>query len=354
MVAPPGLEAVCAEEARRLGASNVRAVAGGVECEGGLPELLRLNLALRTGSRVLLRLGASPLAGLRRLADGVDWGSLLVSGCAFEVKSSGGGGRPAELERPIADAIRRKVPGTREGAGGETIHVRLDSGEVTVAVDSTGEHLHLRGYRQETGAAPLRENLAAGILALAGYDGSQPLLDPMCGSGTFLIEGAFVALGRAPGGERSFACERWPCVQPELVSEERNALRAAERAIPTAPILGSDRNAGALGVARRNAQRAGVLEHLKLSRADAVALQAPAPSGVLVCNPPYGKRVGEERELASLYRNFGAALRERFRGWTAAVLFADPALEPLLGLPSPQAHALRNGGIPCRLLVSRL
>lgn len=355
VIVPPGLEEPAAKEASALGASHPQVVPGGILCTGDEATLVRLNLASRIASRVLVRLASVPLAELRRAP--IDFRPFLADGGAFRLEIVGGGSRPAELERPILEALRRQVPRARAAGRDEPAQVfvvRLADREVTVSADASGEHLHLRGYRQETGMAPLRENLAAGILALAGYDGTQPLLDPMCGSGTFLIEGALQALRRPPGGDRPFAFDGWPGLDLDVAASVRDELRRTERPAPPAPILGSDKNAGALGVARRNAQRAGVLEHLKLQRQDATAIEPPAPAGILVANPPYGKRVGEEREMADLYRRFGNRLRERFGGWTVAVLFADPRLEKALDLPSPAAHALRNGGIPCRLLVSRI
>lgn len=357
VIAPPGLEAVCATELRTLGAGDVRPAEGGVACRGGLPELVRIHVGARIASRVLLRLWEGPLDAFRRRVAEVDFGAVLAPGVPFAVEVTGGGSRPFELSRPVEEALRRRVPGARPAGGGEpaqTFAVRLAAGTVTLSADATGEHLHLRGYRQETGMAPLRENLAAGILALAGWTGDTVLQDPMCGSGTFLIEGALVALRRAPGLERTFACERWPSLPPETLAAVRAELRSGERAAPPAPIVGSDRNAGALGVARRNAQRAGVLAHLRLARADATRVEPVDGPGLLVTNPPYGKRVGEERELVDLYRTFGRQLRDRFAGWTAAVLVPDPRLEAALDLPGATAFALRNGGLPTRLLVARL
>jgi putative N6-adenine-specific DNA methylase len=355
VVVPPGLETPAAAEVRAL-AGAATAVPGGVETAGDLATVVRVNLGARIASRVLVRVADGPAQDLPRLVAAVDWASFLAPRARFELDVAGAGRAPGPFVRALEAAIRAAVPGAGPGEGGATVHVRVHDGRVTASVDASGEHLHRRGYRKETGVAPLRENLAAGILALAGYTGGETLVDPMCGSGTFVIEGALLALARAPGIARTFACEAWPCLPPDLPAAERARARRAERAGPAAPIHGSDRNAGALGVARRNATAAGVFGHLALARRDVAELLPPpgAPPGIVVANPPYGRRVGEAGELPALYRTLGVRLRDHFAGWTAAILVADRRLEPLLALPSPRVHALRNGGLPCRLLVATL
>lgn len=355
VVAPPGLEAVCSAEVAALGADRVRVVHGGVACAGDEALILRLNLGCRVASRVLVRIWEGPVANAARIG-AVDLRRFLPPGGAFRIEVSGGGAHPARLAAPLEQAIRRQVPGARPAPKGEPAQLfalRLAAGRLVASADASGAHLHQRGYRQETGVAPLRENLAAGILAIAGYDGTQPLFDPFCGSGTFLVEAALLALRRAPGAARTFACEAWPSIDPARAAAVRASLRADERPAPPAPLVGADRNAGALGVARRNAARAGVLEHLRLARADATAAEPPAPTGVLATNPPWGRRVGERRALEPLYRAFGRRLRERFAGWTLAVLVGDEGFAPALGLDEAERHPLRNGGLPCTLLVAR-
>jgi len=355
LATPPGLEGPCADEARALGLDDVRVTPGGVDCAGDDAAVLRANVALRVASRVLVRVGEGEARDVERIARAVEWRAFVAPDAPVSVEIAGGGRDPGRFERAVREAIRMQVPSAAR-EGGAIVRARIDAGRIAIAMDASGAHLHQRGYRQETGVAPLRENLAAGILRLAGYDGTTPLVDPMCGSGSFLVEGALVALRRAPGIDRTFACEAWPSFPAGLSEAVRADLRAAERAEPAAAILGSDKNAGALGVARRNATRAGVLQAVSLARRDVAELAAPAGGapGVVVANPPYGKRVGEARELAALYRTFGARLRDGFRGWTCAVLVADRALGEAMGLPAPRAVPLRNGGIPCTLLLASL
>ncbi|HZA52365.1 MAG TPA: RNA methyltransferase, partial [Myxococcaceae bacterium] len=235
------------------------------------------------------------------------------------------------------------------------VQLRIEGDRCNVSVDTSGEILHRRGYRQEVSRAPLRETLAAGILRLATYRGDEPLWDPMCGSGTLAIEAAWIALRRAPGGDRSFAFQRWSGYDAAAFEAARAAARRRELPAPPAAIHASDINAGALGTARRNARRAGVLEHLQIRRADVThpSELPPEPTGLLVTNPPYGKRVGDAGDLAPLYAALGALLRERLPRWRAAVLVPDLRLERALSLEVEDAFELLNGGIRCHLLVTR-
>ena len=234
---------------------------------------------------------------------------------------------------------------------GCTLLLREAGGTLTLSVDTSGEPLHRRGYRQEVSRAPLRETLAAGILQLAGYDGVEPLVDPMCGSGTFLIEAGGRSRELAPGLQRAFAFEAFPMHVPTAWAERRARAQAQAAAAPRGTLHGFDLNAGALGTARRNARRAGLT--LALERRDVRTLTPPvAGPGLLVANPPYGKRVGEGEDLPGLYRALGATVRGAFAGWRAAVLSPDEhALLAALALPSARRVPLRNGGLRCVLVL---
>ena len=233
----------------------------------------------------------------------------------------------------------------------------------TFSADASGERLHRRGARVETGAAPLRETLAAGLLALAGWRPDMALVDPMCGAGTIVIEAAMQAIGLAPGGERAFAMERWPLAADAAVAATLTALRDEARAgarapgatPEAAPIVGSDRDARMIESARRNADRAGVSARVTLACRDADAARPPAPTGLVITNPPYGHRLGDPRAAARGYRDLGRVLRAHFRGWRAAVV--TPAKldgERQLGIRASRTSArfpLRNGGLSIVLHV---
>ncbi|HVG63518.1 MAG TPA: RNA methyltransferase [Hyalangium sp.] len=363
-VAPPGLEPALDTEAAALGFAP-RSVEGGVELEGPAGLHQEANLRLRTASRVLLRLGRfrAPDVGtltkelakldLSRVWDGKETPKLSVASHGSRVP---GNAVPAAAARAWRlSNIGRAGALEEEDPKGLTVLIRLEGLECTVSVDTSGEPLHRRGYRQEIGRAPLRETLAAGILELAGYNGTEPLVDPMCGSGTFLIEGAWRSMRRAPGLERSFAFERFPGFH-KAAWEERRA-RALSEALPSprGSLHGFDINAGALGTARRNARRAGLT--LALERRDVKTLVAPvAGPGLIVANPPYGKRVGESGELPALYRALGATLRRAFQGWRVALLVPDDEiLIGQLGLENAKINLrVRNGGLRCRIITAPL
>ncbi len=289
MSCTPGLEAALAEELAELGLEG-RTVRGGAEVRGPVGTYELVNLWSRVASRVSL--APHPASG-----------------------------------RPLPAA----------------------QGEVSPGLDTSGELLYFRGYRQEVGRAPLRETLAAGLLRLARWRPEEPLWDVMCGSGTILIEAAERALGLAPGRARRFAFEDFP-------THDAARWRARPRTGPavTPRLFGSDLNAGALGVARRNARRAGVLEHLTLERFDATALPARpgVPPGLVLSNLPYGKRVGARGELGALFEGLGASLRRACPGWRFAFLLQGGA--DALGLPLDSRAAVSNGGLRCEFVCGKV
>ncbi len=325
-VVAPGLEGAAAEELRRYAFADVQPGKGGVRFSGSP---LRANRALAIPTRIYQRVArfrchtfAQLEAGLRA----VDWapfGGLTpkASTKASRLYHTGA----------IAERAAQIVP-----SGPGELLVRVDRDRCTLSVDTSGDRLHRRGWRQEGAAAPLRETLAAGVLALVGWRPGVALFDPMCGSGTLLVEAAVAAAGRLPGADRVFPCEAW-CPAEALPPEV---------AVPTL-IAGRDRSASAVEAARRNAERARV--EVELSVGDARAATPPAERGLLVCNPPYGRRA---KGATAAYDALGALLVGPFRGWDAAILCADPTHAERLGRPVGERHPLRNGGLKVELLVS--
>ena len=357
-------------EAEALGLKVV-AEPGGFAWQGSAESALLANAGLRIASRVLVRLAsfeARSFAELERHARKVEWNRVILPGQAvrFRVtcKKSKLYHSDAVAQR-LADAVQRALPSVRaQGASiGEDdaddvsddaalIVVRVMRDRCTVSADSSGELLHRRGYRLASTRAPLRETIAAGMLAASGWDASSPLVDPLCGSGTIPIEAALLAGGVAPGASRTFAMERWPTVPARLgeVIRERLSLQNApeNRAI----IAASDRDAGAITAATENATRAGVRDNIQFAIHSLSAAVFPdVDHGWVVTNPPYGVRVGEPDRVRDLWAQLGNVLRERVPGWRLALLSPDSTLERQIRIPLRPAAALSNGGIPVRIMV---
>jgi putative N6-adenine-specific DNA methylase len=372
-IVAPGLEALALAEARAIGlAAELADGGGGIEWRGDLRSVLLANAALRITSRVVVRLAsfeARSFAELERHARQIAWSRVVAPGGAvrFRVtcKKSKLYHSDAVAQR-LANAVTRAIPGARvEGAcsseddapddEAQLFVVRVLRDRCTVSADTSGALLHRRGYRLATAKAPLRETIAAALLAASGWDATSPLVDPLCGSGTIAIEAALMARGLAPGAMRTFAAERWPGVSRTLGARVRAEL--AERTTPISPgvIAGFDRDAGAIAAAVANAERAGVSADLTLAVRSLSAAELPSGSrGWVVTNPPYGVRVGEADRVRDLWAQLGHVLRARAPGWRVALLSPDPALERQLRVPLRVAAVTTNGGIPVRIMVGEV
>ena len=370
----PGLEPFALAEARAIGLpAELATGGGGIEWRGSLETVLRANLGLRIASRVVVRLAqfeATSFAQLEKEARRIAWHRVIPPGVAVRFRVTCKKSRlyhSDAVAQRVADAIVRALPGTRaedasvsaaadeEGHAGDDaqlIVVRMFHDTCTVSADASGALLHRRGYRLATAKAPLRETLAAGLLAASGWDGTSALVDPLCGSGTIPIEAAMMGGGIAPGTARSFAMERWPGVSRALSLTVRSVVASQARPRGAGSILGSDRDAGAVESAAANAERAGVADALVLTvRAiSALALPEGAP-GWIVANPPYGVRVGDADRVRDLWAQFGNVVRERGRGWHLALLSPDPALDRQLRIAVRVVAQTSNGGIPVRVVV---
>jgi putative N6-adenine-specific DNA methylase len=368
-VVAPGLEAIAQRELEGLpDVADIAAETGGVSWTGPTASGHRMNLWSRVATRVLARVGdveAREFGKLRHRAARLPWLTFVAAGASVAARASASHCRlyhTGALAEAAVHAVGDAVPGARPAKRDEdpdvTLLVRGVDDQFTFSIDASGERLHRRGARVETGAAPIRETLAAGLLALAGWQPGMPLVDPMCGAGTIVIEAAMQALGRAPGAGRAFAMERWPIATDPTVAPGLTALRdeaGADRPVlddTPAPIVGSDRDARMIESARRNAERAGVLARITLACRDADAARPPSPTGLLITNPPYGRRLGDARAAARGYRDLGRLLRAHFRGWRAAVVTPAPLeAERQLGLRPLARFPLRNGGLAIVLYV---
>ena len=386
-VSAPGLEPLAVAELRSLGVSKITEEVGGVSFTCDAAGLARTQLSLRTVSRVLIRLAsfnAASFATLEKEARKVEWSRVIAAGGVVRTrvtcKKSKLYHSGAVAER-VEKAIERAVKGVTferaktseddaesvsdlEGgapttatrlaiAPGQLIVVRLDHDKCTISADASGELLHRRGYRLAVARAPLRETLAAAMLIGSGYDPKRPLADPMCGSGTIAIEAAMIARRIAPGLQRAFAAEFWPVADAKAWSAARETARGRILPRAAAPILASDRDAGAITAAVSNAERAGVTADIAFSVQALSAFEPPPEPGLLIANPPYGLRVGERDPLRDLFARLGQLVRTRCADWDVALLSADRTLEGQTGLPFDEALRTRNGGIPVRLIVAR-
>ena len=360
-VCAPGLEPVLLGEAQALGCTGT-AVAGGVELHGTIHEVVRLNLWLRTASRVLVRLGevkATAFAELVRKAGELPWEQFIQPGGAAQLRVTCRKSRlyhsGAVAERLHAAmqarlggkvALQKASGEEEEGEGPQLFVARFERDVCTVSADSSGALLHRRGWRGPQAKAPLRETLAAALLLAAGWKGRTPLCDPLCGSGTIAIEAALLAMHRAPGIAREFAFQRWPGFDLRLLQEAQAQARAGERPLETR-IEAFDQDAGAVAATRENAGRAGV--RIEIAQRQLAQLPAAEGPGLLACNPPYGVRV--QADLRHIFQELGEASRRR-PGWTVAAVVADESAAAAAGLHWTWLLRTQAGGIPVHFLRS--
>lgn len=354
LVVPPGLEPEAAGEARGSGFAVTGTLPGGVTLAGGWRDVWRANLALRGPARVLARIGAFRalhLAQLDKRARRFPWTDTLRPGVPVKVEASCTRSRiwheGAAADRVAGALDAAGVPVAEDAA--LRLLVRIDDDLCTLSLDTTGPALHLRGQKLAVGKAPLRENLAALFLMRIGFDGREPVVDPMCGSGTVPIEAAGIAGGLLPGRSRAFAFEQLATHDPAAVAALRDAAPGPRD--PGIRFAGSDRDDGAVRMARANADRAGVGGLTDFRRAPVSdAVPPEGPPGIVLTNPPYGGRIGERRLLHALYGALGATLAARFRGWRVGVITSDDGLAASTGLPFlPAEPPVPHGGLRIRL-----
>jgi putative N6-adenine-specific DNA methylase len=350
LVGTPGLEPLLHAEAIEKGFDGATLGPGGVTFQGGWPDVWRANLELRGASRVLARIGsfmAFHLAQLDKRARKFPWGDVLRPDVPMRVqvtcKASKIYHAGAATQR-IETALRESFGATLSAEADIVLKVRIDDNVVTLSLDTSGEPLHRRDHKEAVGKAPMRETLAALFLRQAGYDGRETVVDPMCGSGTFVIEAAEIAAGLKAGRTRSFAFEKFASFDPQVWAQMRAAMPAAR---PDLRFFGSDRDAGAIRMSTANAARAGVSDLVDFQCHAAGELARPdGPAGLVIVNPPYGGRIGNKKLLYPLYGTLGVTLKERFRGWRVALVTSEPPLAKATGLPwRPLGPAVAHGGM---------
>lgn len=360
---PRGLETLLAEDLTGVGVRDLKQVPGGVHFVGKWAQCYAANLHSRIATRILWRVAHGRYSkedDIYRLALDTPWPTWFVVEQTIRVDVTAVKSPLQSLEfitLRIKDAICdrfRRDSGKRPSVDTREPDVRIQgfitAEECTLYVDTSGAPLYQRGLRQKTVEAPLKENLAAGILRFSGWQPGTPLIDPMCGSGTFLLEAAQMALGIAPGAGRDFGFGRLRNFDAPVWRQLIDAARLAEKPARDGQIFGSDSSPIAVRAALANLDRAGLLSAVSLASGDVLEIDAPvAGGGVMISNPPYGERLSEQDELAAFYPQLGSALKRKFAGWNCYLLSADTRLPKLMRLTPSKRTPLFNGALECRL-----
>lgn len=364
---PRGLSPVLREELVALDAADVTESEAGVAFSGPFDLVYAANLHSRVASRILWRVARFAYAtedDIYKRSREVRWREHFSAERTFKVETNAHRSPVKSLDfvtLRVKDAIAdhfRDALGHRPSVSSRDpdlrVHAFLDAKECALYIDTTGEPLFKRGRRDHVGEAPLKKNLAAGILKLAHWHPGTALLDPMCGAGTFLTEAAEMSLGWAPGREREFAFRKLARFNPGVWERTLAEAKRHEKPVAALPIHGSDLYGRSLDHARMNLRDAGLDAAVSLKQVNLLELSAPASSGVIVTNPPYGVRLGEKAKLADLYPKLGDMLKKRFAGWTAYIFSGDPDLAKLIRLHPSRKTVLYNGALECRLYEYRM
>ncbi|SDX03066.1 putative N6-adenine-specific DNA methylase [Ruegeria halocynthiae] len=354
LIATPGLEAPLCAEAKDREFMGARTVAGGVQCSGGWSEVWRANLELRGANKVLVRLGSFPavhLAQLDKRARKFPWADYLRADIPIKIEATSrksriyhAGAARQRIERAISETLGAPI----SPDSNLRVLLRIEKDICTLSIDSSGEPLHKRGHKPAVAKAPMRETMAAMFLRECGFDGSEPVLDPMCGSGTFVIEAAEIALDLLPGRSRRFAFEDIVGFDNDLWQTMRNRVHPRETA---QSFYGSDRNEGAIKASASNAEHANVYQITRFQHRSISDIKPPeGPTGLVIVNPPYGARIGDEKRLRSLYGSLGKVLANRFKGWRVGIITTTPGLARATRLPLlAPGPIVDHGGTKIRL-----
>ena len=360
---PRGLETILNQELVTLGCEQIHNRDGGIALTGDLASVYKINLHSRVASRVLIRLTTGYFRNeneIYQLARKICWPEWFDVDKNFKIHIEGKQAQinslnfaALKVKDAICDVFRDKTdrrPSIEKFRPDIRIHVFIEKNEISVYLDSSGEALFKRGYRSDTGEAPLRENLAAGLLLLAGYNGSQPYMDPFCGSGTLAIEAALIATGTAPGLERVFGFEKLNNYNDNLWQQLRRAAQAAIHQ-PSAPIFGADIDSRLIRLAQHNARYAGMEQYIQWQVTDALDTRPNGKNGIMISNPPYGVRLSEIQLLHALYPQLGSWLKQHFAGWLIGMFSADRDMPKLMRLSPKRKIPLFNGNLDCRLFL---
>ncbi|MEM7064663.1 MAG: THUMP domain-containing protein [Cyanobacteria bacterium P01_B01_bin.77] len=367
-----GLEELAATELEQLGAEGVEIGFCGVGFRCDRTRLYTINLWTRLSFRILVTVARVPCRdsdALYRGIQSIDWEQYLSPERTLAVKATGKNDRlnhshftALQVKNAIVDQQQDRF-GERSDVDTEIpdvqINIHINDNNATVSLDSSGSSLHRRGYRPAMGTAPLKESLAAALVQLTAWSGDVAFLDPMCGSGTLPIEACLQALNIAPGlfrdeTSQGFGFQTWPDYDEALWQTVVEAAKKRRRTELGVPVMGCDRNLDILADARTNADYSSIAEHIEFNYADFANIEAPADSGILICNPPYGERLGKAENLVPFYKLMGDILKQRFKGWTAYILSGNKALTKCIGLRTARKIPVYNGSIACQFLKYEL
>ncbi len=365
---PRGLEKLLADELASFGASDIRTTEGGVAFAGDWPLCYRANLQSRLASRILWRVKEATYfrdeQDVYKSVFDLSWSrwfdvndTILVKVTAIRCPLKSLEFITLKIKDAVCDKFRAEKnarPSVAKLDPDMRIHAFFEGEKFTMYLDTSGDALYKRGVRTHTNIAPLRENLAAGILKMAGWKPGIPLFDPMCGSGTFLIEAAQMSLNIQPGIVRDFAFQKLKNFDAKLWNGMREAAIAAQLPVCELPIYGSDLYGDALKAAHQNLEEAGIRETVDLKQCNALEASPPEATGILIANLPYGERMGDEDELAELYPQLGNVLKQKFGGWNAYLFTADMRIVKLMRLTPSKRTPLYNGAIECRLFEYKI
>jgi putative N6-adenine-specific DNA methylase len=359
-----GLEALAAQELTELGAQFTEIGFCGVFFQGDIALLYKVNLWARLPFRILFELTQFPCADGDDLFEGlqqIDWSQYLTPELTLAVTVTGKTEKlnhshftAVQAKRAIVDQQQKQF-GARSDIDTDNpavrVNVHIHQEVCTVSLDSSGNSLHRRGYRAAVGDAPLKESLAAALIKISGWQPNVAFFDPLCGSGTLPMEATMAGLNIAPGIFREqFGFESWPSFNEPLFDKLFKEAEASEIGELTVPILASDHNWAVVEQAKSNAVSCGIDRHIQFAQRELADVEAPSDSGVLMCNPPYGVRLGRNEDLGDFYKLLGDVLKHRFKGWTAYVLSGNKELAGSIGLRSASRTAVFNGTIPCQLM----
>jgi putative N6-adenine-specific DNA methylase len=359
-----GLEELAAQELTELGAQDVAQGFCGVSFQGDRELLYRVNLWARLPFRVLMKLGEFPSLDANELIESIqqiEWAKYLNPDLTMAVTVTGKNEQlnhshftAVQVKRAITNQQTKEF-GSRSNVDIDEpdvrINVHIDKDICTVSLDSSGNSLHRRGYRSAVGDAPLKESLAAALMKMSGWTPDMAFVDPLCGSGTLPLEAAMQALNIAPGVFREqFGFERWLDFDRALFDRLLKDAEAGEKKDVNVTIIGSDRSFEVIQQAKSNAQKSGVDRYIQFAQLELAEVEAPADSGILLCNPPYGERLGRDEDLGAFYKLLGDILKNRFKGWTAYVLSGNKELAKSIGLRSAQRFPVYNGTLACQLM----